>query len=260
MTTTRNKFWTFRNAEKDKPAELLIYGEIADMSWWGDEVTPKQFKKDLDKLGDVDEIAVFINSLGGDVFAGQAIHSMLKRHKATISVYIDGIAASAASIIAMAGDTIKMPKNAMMMVHNPWTWAIGYAADFRKVADDLDKIREAVISAYQVKTGLSPEEIGALLDAETWMTAEEAVEKGFADEAEEAKQVAAKIEGRIMTVNGLGIDIARAPNPAGLLRAIPTESPPKPQDKAPEPIEQERKALLDSFSTLELALKNKYGR
>lgn len=184
------KFWQFRNAADDSNVgELLIYGIIGD--WLFDDVNPKEFKKELDDLGDVEEIRVFINSDGGDVFAGQAIHSMLKRHKAKVSVYIDGLAASIASVVAMAGDTVYMPKNAMMMIHNPWTIALGDANEFREMAEILDKVRESIIIAYQQKSDLDREEIIELLDAETWMSAEEAVEKGFADEIEETKKVAA---------------------------------------------------------------------
>ncbi len=255
------RFWEFRAATEDKPAELLIYGPIANESWWGDEVTPKQFKKDLDALGDVDAISVFINSEGGDVFAGQAIHSMLKRHKAQINVYVDGLAASAASVIAMAGDTIRMPRNAMMMIHNPWTIAIGYAADFRKIADDLDKIGETIIAVYQEQTGLEQEEIKAMMDAETWMTAEEALEWGFATEIEEAKEIAASVSGRILNMNGQEIDLSRVPNPAGLLRAIPAKAPDPPTAEVPpDAIEQTDNGLLDSYMTLAQSNKNRHRR
>lgn len=189
------KFWTFKNAKNDpKVGELMIYGEISDVSWWGDEVTPKQFKKDLDALGELKELKVFINSPGGDVFAGQAIYSMLNRLPYTVSVYVDGLAASAASIIAMVGDTIRMPKNAMLMIHNPWGMVIGYSSDLRKFADELDKVRESIIPVYKEQTGLEDQEIADLMDAETWMTAEEALEKGFIHEIEEAKPVAALIK------------------------------------------------------------------
>src|SRR5690606_37593629 len=139
---------------------------ISDISWWGDEVTPKQFKEDLDALGDIDTLNVYINSPGGDVFAGQAIYSMLKRHKATINVYVDGLAASIASLIAMAGDKVIMPANAMMMVHNAWTFAFGNANDFRKLADDMDKIRDSMVVAYESRSALTTDEIIDLLDAE----------------------------------------------------------------------------------------------
>lgn len=187
------KFWNFK-AKDDKTGELLLYGEIASSSWWGDEVTPKQFKEDLDALGDIETLDVFINSPGGDVFAGQAIYSMLKRHKAHVNVYIDGIAASIASLITMAGDTVIMPKNAMMMVHNPWTVAIGNAEEFRKIADDMDKIRDSMIVAYESRSALTREEIINLLDAETWLSAEDCKEYGFCDEIEDAKEVAASLD------------------------------------------------------------------
>lgn len=188
------KFWTFKNAKSEpKIGELMIYGEIADSTWWGDEVTPKQFKKDLDALGDISELNVFINSPGGDVFAGQAIYSILNRLACPVNVYIDGLAASAASIIAMVGDTIRMPKNAMLMIHNPWGMAIGYSSDLRKFADELDKVREAIIPVYQEQTKKEHDEIAEMMNAETWMTAEEALEKGFIHEIEEAKEIAASI-------------------------------------------------------------------
>lgn len=204
------KFWTIRNSEAEPTiGEVLLYGEIANYSWWGDEVTPKQFREDLDALGDVSELKVYINSGGGDVFAGQAIYSIIKRHKAKTTVYIDGLAASAASLIAMAGDSIMMPANAMLMLHNPWTWSAGEAKDFRKLADDLDHIRKSMVEAYKAKSGKESEEIIAILDAETWMTAAEAVEMGFADQIEESKQVAASLNGKNLVINGQEMDLTR---------------------------------------------------
>lgn len=193
------KFWNFK-AKDEKTGELTLYGEISDVTWWGDEITPKQFKEDLDALGDIDTLNVYINSPGGDVFAGQTIYSILKRHKAQVIVYIDGLAASIASLIAMAGDKVIMPENAMMMIHNPWTCAYGNANDFRKLADDLDKIRDSMIVAYKNKSGLSDEEIKEIMDAETWLSAKECKEKGFADEIEETKQVAACIDKKYLAV------------------------------------------------------------
>lgn len=184
------KFWNLKKTD-DKTGELTLYGEISNTTWWGDEITPKQFKEELDALGDIEILNVYINSPGGDVFAGQAIYSMLKRHTAQVNVYIDGVAASIASLIAMAGDKVIMPANAMMMIHNPWTIAAGNANDFRKLADDLDKVRDSMIVAYQGKSGLEKEEIINIMDAETWLSAEECKEKGLADEIEDAKEVAA---------------------------------------------------------------------
>ena len=191
------KFWSFKALDK-KTGELTLYGEIASDTWYGDEVTPKEFKADLDKLGDIDTLNIYINSSGGDVFAGQAIHSMLKRHKAHKNVYIDGLAASIASVVVMAGDTIYMPKNAMMMIHNPWTFGLGNAAEFRKLAEDLDKIRESLIVAYEERSALTRDEIIKIMDSETWLTADECFEYGFCDVVEKEKQMAACIDKNLL--------------------------------------------------------------
>jgi ATP-dependent Clp protease protease subunit len=148
------RFWNFKSLD-EKMGELTLYGEISNETWWGDEVTPKEFKSDLDNLGEIDTLNIYINSPGGDVFAGQTIYSILKRHKAHKNVYIDGLAASIASVIAMAGNTIFMPKNSMMMIHNPWTIGMGNASEFRKLAEDLDKIRESLIAAYEGHSALT---------------------------------------------------------------------------------------------------------
>jgi len=219
MVGKGKRIWEIRAAASEpKVGEVLLYGTFANMSWWGDEVTPKQFREDLKALGDIDELRVFVNSGGGDVFAGQAIHSIIKRHSAATKIgYVDGLAASAASLPLMACDVIRMPRNAMMMVHNPMTWGYGNATELRRMADDLDKIREPMISAYEDKTGLARERISELLDAETWMNAEEAVELGFADEVDEAKQVAASLENGRLVLNGQEFDLSRFRHPPKLL-------------------------------------------
>lgn len=250
MPKKLKKFWEFKAQEDSDSAELLLYGVISSESWWGDEVTPKQFKEDLDALGDVSEIKVFVNSPGGDVFAGQAIYSMLKRHSAKISVYVDGLAASIASVIAMAGDVVYMPKNAMMMIHNPWTWAAGTAEDFRKIADDMDKIRESIIVTYEDKTGLKKDEIIELMDAETWMTAEEAVIFGFADELEPEKAVAAYLSDGILSLNGHKFDVSRFKNMPKLNFPAP---PAEPDEDKKDPAKL--KLLLLKRKQLELKAK-----
>jgi len=191
------KFWKLK-ALDEKTGDLTLYGEISNETWWEDEVTPKEFKSDLDDLGEIDTLNIYINSPGGDVFAGQAIYSMLKRHKAHKNVYIDGLAASIASVIAMSGDTIFMPKNAMMMLHNPWTIGIGNSEEFRKLAEDLDKIRESLIAAYEGHSALTRDEIISIMDAETWLTATECEEYGFCDVVQEEKQLAASIDKRLL--------------------------------------------------------------
>lgn len=203
------RFWTVRAAAgRPKVGEVLLYGPIGSSTWLGDEVTPKQFDADLRDLGEVDTIELRINSEGGDVFAAQAIYTMLRRHPAAVHTFVDGLAASAASLVAMAGDTITMPLNAMLMLHSPWAMAAGNANDFRQMAADLDKIRESMIAVYSARSGKSAEDIVAILDAETWYTAEEAVAAGFADEVEGEKRVAASLNGATLTINGREVDLA----------------------------------------------------
>lgn len=166
-------------------AEILIHEPIGE-NWYGDGLTSKRFADDLKALGDVSEIVVRINSPGGAVFDGIAIYNALRAHKATVEVLVEGLAASAASAIAMAGDTIRMGVGAQMMIHNPWTFALGDADDMRATADMLDQIAEGLVEIYQARTGLPKDEIRELLNAETWFTGPEAVEKGFATSSDAA--------------------------------------------------------------------------
>lgn len=216
----RTKFWSFR-AASEGIAELYLYGIIESGTWWGDEITPQTFKRELDELGDISTLNVFINSDGGDVFAGQAIHLMLKRHKAHVNVYVDGIAASIATVIAMAGDTVYMASNSLMMIHSPWTGPVwGNAKQLRKIADDLDAAREGMLAAYQEKTGIDRDELIELLEAETWFSAEKAIQLGFADEIEQKKQIAACFTNGQLRINGLVMDLDRFQKlPSSLLAA-----------------------------------------
>jgi len=186
------KFWEVKAAANDV-GELYIYGDIVSHKWDDTDVTVKDFAEDLKALGDLKTLNIYLNSLGGSVFQGQAIYSILKRHSAHKNVYIDGIAASIASVIAMAGDTISMPKNAMVMIHNPWTFVMGNSADLRKEADALDKIRESMIVAYmdKIQDKTSEEQLAELLDAETWLSAQDCFDRGFWDEILDVKEIAA---------------------------------------------------------------------
>ncbi|WP_201319149.1 head maturation protease, ClpP-related [Paenibacillus sp. EPM92] len=211
-----------------KTAEIMIYGDISTYDWWGDEVTPQKFNDELKALGDVDEISVRINSNGGSVFAGVAIHSMLKRHSAKITVYVDGLAASIASVIAMAGDEIVMPNGSMLMIHNPWTIAMGNAKDFRKMADDLDAICSSMMDIYVARTGIDRDELTALLDVETWMSATQAVEKGFATRVEENSQpIAASLREGKAIINGVEMDWSKFKNAPKLPEAETSEPNPE---------------------------------
>lgn len=154
-------------------------GTIADESWYDDDVTPQLFKNDLyNGSGDV---TVWLNSPGGDCVAAAQIYNMLKEYPGNITIKIDGIAASAASIIAMAGNAVLMSPVSMMMIHNPMTAAIGNADDMQKAAAMLDEVKDSIINAYELKTGLSRAKLAHLMDDETWMNAVKAVELGFAD-------------------------------------------------------------------------------
>jgi ATP-dependent protease ClpP protease subunit len=162
--------------------KIFIYGTIGS-SLFSTGVSASEVIAQLDE-DEADPVALYVNSGGGDVFEGIAIHNALKRHQGRVTVYIDGLAASAASVIAMAGDEIVMPENTMMMVHNPWTMAIGGADDLRKTADILDQTRDAIVTAYRDKTGMDEDELRTLLDDETWLSAKDAVAFGFADRLE----------------------------------------------------------------------------
>ena len=172
-----HKFWNF--TEGDSGRTLRIEGQIADETWFGDEVTPQVFKNDL-HAGSGD-ITLWINSPGGDVFAAAQIYNMLMDYKGDVHVVIDGLAASAASVIAMAGTTVSMSPVAMMMIHNPWTVAQGEAKDMQKVIEMLGEIKESIINAYELRTGLSRTKLSHLMDSESWFNAKKAVELGFAD-------------------------------------------------------------------------------
>lgn len=180
-----DKFWEFRqDAEKQDTLELYVYSTVESDGWWWDsETSARHFKDELAKHPNAKEIKVYINSLGGSVMEGIAIYNQLKRHSAHKTVYVDGFACSIASVIAMAGDTVIMPKNAVMMIHNAWSYAIGNAAQLRKAADDLDIVNNASKQAYLEKAGdkLTEDKLTELLDAETYLSAEQCIELGLAD-------------------------------------------------------------------------------
>ena len=159
---------------------LFLNGTIAEESWFDDEVTPALFKDELDS-GDGD-ITVWINSPGGDCIAAAQIYNMLMDYKGNVTVKIDGIAASAASVIAMAGNKVIVSPVSMIMIHNPATIAAGDTSEMQKAIAMLDEVKESIINAYEIKTGLSRAKLSHLMDAETWMDANSAIEMGFADE------------------------------------------------------------------------------
>ena len=176
----KKKFWNWVRNEDTGSRTLVLNGQISDETWFGDEVTPGLFRDELQSCeGD---ITVWINSPGGDVFAAAQIYNMLMEYPGNVDVRIDGIAASAASVIAMAGNNVSMSPVAMMMIHNPMTVAMGDKKVMQQAIDMLDEIKESIINAYELKTGQSRTKIAHMMDAETWFNAKKAVELGFADD------------------------------------------------------------------------------
>jgi ATP-dependent Clp protease protease subunit len=180
------------SAGKSKSVEISIYESIGQ-NWWGDGLTAKRFERDLKSFGEVANITLRINSGGGSVFEGNAIYNILRAHSASVHTIVDGVAASIASIIALAGDTIEMPENAMMMIHNPLNCICGNADALRKMAKDLDTIKDSIVNVYESRTGLARDKISTMMDEETWMTADKAVELGFADTVTKAVKAVASI-------------------------------------------------------------------
>lgn len=179
-TPKTRKFWNWTKNEETQERILHLNGTIAEESWFDDDVTPKIFEGEL-KAEDGD-VVVWINSPGGDCFAASQIYNMLKEYSGNVTVKVDGIAASAASVIAMAGDSVFVSPVSMIMIHNPLTAAFGNAEDMQKAIEMLDSVKDSIINAYELKTGLSRSKISHLMDNETWMDAYKAVELGFADE------------------------------------------------------------------------------
>ena len=192
------KFWNWKNQTETNERILFLNGTIAEESWFDDDVTPQLFKDELNS-GEGD-ITVWINSPGGDCVAAAQIYNMLSAYKGNVTIKIDGIAASAASVIAMAGNKVFMSPVSMMMIHNPATIAFGDHKEFAKAIDMLNEVKESIINAYVMKTGLSRTKLSHLMDSETWMNANKAIELGFADDviSRESKSVDETTDSTVM--------------------------------------------------------------
>ena len=175
----KTHFWNWVDGEESGVRTLYLDGTIADESWWDDEVTPRMFKDEL--MSGSGDIVVWINSPGGDCVAASQIYAMLMDYNGIVTIKIDGLAASAASVIAMAGTEVLMAPTALMMIHNPLTVAIGDTEEMQKAIAMLDEVKESIINAYEIKTGQSRTKISHMMDGETYMNANKAVELGFAD-------------------------------------------------------------------------------
>lgn len=206
-----SKFWRVKN-DVNSNNEILIYGPIAgNRSWFGNETEPKGFADDLESLGGRD-VTVRINSGGGDVFAAHAIHNQLVAYKGRVTVIIDGLAASAATVIAMAGDKIIMPSNALFMIHNPAIGLNDYygAEDLAKAVEALKTIKSSIVAAYRKRCKVSAEELDAMMDAETWMGAQECLTNGFVDEIQGS--VNPVLNGNYLIVNSMQVNTCNFKN------------------------------------------------
>ena len=223
------KFWNWVKNEEGRT--LYFDGYIAQDSWFDDDITPKQFKSEL--INSEGDIVVWLNSPGGDDFAASQIYNMLKEYNGKVTVKIDGIAASAASVIAMAGSEILMSPVAMMMIHNPATVIYGEASDLQSGIDMLSEVKESIINAYEQKTSLPRNKISKMMDAETWFSAQKAVELGFADKVlyEDSEEV----------TDGFIFDKVTVTN--ALIRKIPKVKETQPVENTGTPHEQLLKRL-----------------
>ena len=185
MKKMNRKYFSLEKTKQT--ANLYIYGDVTSWPWFEGDVSAVNLSKQLEALGDVELINVYINSYGGEVAEGLAIYNALKRHKAKVKTVCDGFACSIASVIFMAGDERVMNEASLLMIHNAWTFASGNAAELRKQADDLEKITQASVEAYKAHSSLEEEEIKALMDAETWITPNEAISYGFATSSEKTE-------------------------------------------------------------------------
>lgn len=215
----KDRFWQIKN-QVNGSGEILLYGPIASSrSWFNDTVTPQEFARDLESLNGKD-VTVRINSGGGDVFAAHAIHNQLVAYKGRVTVIIDGLAASAATIVAMAGQKIIMPSNSMMMIHNPAIGMDDYytAEDLQKYVDALTAIKGSIVAAYKKRCKLSSEELEILMDAETWMGAQECLDKGFADEINGSIETV--FNGNTLIINSAKYDLTAYKNAASIKNCI----------------------------------------
>ena len=255
------RMWELRqSAENPERLDLWIYGDVEGdgYDWWSGEVIRSEtsanaFRDALAEHPDVKEIHLFINSYGGSVFEGTAIYNQLRRHPAQKIVHVDGFACSIASVIAMAGDRVIMPPNTMMMIHNMWMVAYGNAAELRKAADDLDTINTAGMQAYLQKAGdkLDADSLREMMDAETWLTAEDCIRLGLADELDEADADLTKAQGILQKVNrSLSQLAAEHRTIAAQLRELAQPEPIAETEPEPEPATEEPKVRNRLLATL----------
>lgn len=247
-------FWAFRDSAEGKDPEMELYGYISEYSWFDDEVSPKMFKDDLYKFGKGGPITIRMNSYGGDVVAASIMNNIIRDYPGQVTVQIDGVAASAATIVAVAGDQIRIQETAYFMIHDPsmiFFMAQINLEDMTRMAESLKAVKEGIVNAYESKTGLSRSRLAKLMTDETWMDAQKAVDLGFADEVIQPAQKAIQIPQNTAVVNAL----SNYRNvPPALLAAIQSEDV-EPEAASSEPLltedmEREAQILRETVQTI----------
>lgn len=235
--TKNDKFWQFRNlADDDQKAELLLYGDISERSWWEDAATPKRFADDLAALGDVKEITVYINSGGGDVFAANTIGNMLERNAATVTVHIDGLCASAATIVACHADKVVAAADSSYMIHPVSMGICDYltAEDMKNCLKALETIRSNIIALYAKKSGKTEDECAKWMDETNWWTSAEAKEKGFVDEVDDdAEDSVVENRGGVLFVNSISMNTPFSEAPNFVRSRVMDKTTPRPENTPP---------------------------
>jgi ATP-dependent Clp protease protease subunit len=244
VTQPFERFWRVVDAEETESgeAEIEFYGYISEYSWYEDDLTPAKFREDLAKLGNK-PVTVRIHSGGGDVFAASAIRAMIMDYPGKVTTRIDGLCASAATYVAMAGDIVKMQDSGFFMIHDPWTVAIGSEDELKKVVELLKSVKQGIVETYQGKTKLAADKLARMMSAETWMTAQEALGYGFVDEVIVANPLKASKIGNMAVLNALQ-NFAKVP-PA-ILQAIQTMNV-APVEAASEPLATSEPLLTEDM-------------
>lgn len=234
-------FWNFRNAAQTESGETEIefYGPISEFSWWGDEVTPKMFKEQLYEKGNNGPVTVRLNSPGGDLIAASVISATLKDYPGKVTIKIDGLAASAAVMVAISGDRVKIQPSAYVMIHNPMIGLLGYfnVDELKGMVDDLKVIKGGIVEGYQARTKMDYDKLSKLMDDETWMTASEAVAYGFADEVIAGSGKTANLVNFVNVLQSNYVNIPRA-----LLSSL--QQPPDEQERQAQRLAAQAKTFL----------------
>jgi len=227
--------YEFHAETNGEDVTLLIYGYVSGSAVTDSMVGADRIARDLATVPNARNITVKINSKGGDVFAGIAIYNTLKNHAANVTVYVDGLAASIASVIAMAGDTVVMPRNAMMMIHAPSVAVVGNADELTDTADTLRTVAQSMSSIYEGKTGLSADEIAKIMSAETWFSPDEALAKGFIDQIDAQTAIKATAQGKSININGLAVSKDEFTKFPQAMLAVEQPTTPTPNETGQEP-------------------------